>query len=67
MIVASAVDGFLVTPMWVARHYNVSNHTVYRAIRAGKLSAVKVQGAPDKKGRPTFTYALDVRLLPSSL
>ena len=61
------VEGFLVTPTWVARHYGVSRITVYRAISAGRLKAIKVIGAPRQGtdgARSNNTYAIDVRDLP---
>lgn len=41
---AADVNQYYVTPGWVAEFYGVSRLRVYRAIRTGKLMAVKVRG-----------------------
>jgi len=66
----NSIEGFLVTPAWVANHYGVTRITVYRAISDGRLKAIKVIGAPRRsragmnEQRSNNTYALDVRELP---
>lgn len=57
-VVEQAMD-FLVTPGWVAGHYNLPLHRVYRLIGQGKLRAYNIRGG--------VTLVLDVRELPDEL
>jgi hypothetical protein len=54
-MVATEVTLFYVTPSWVARHYKVPKLAVYRAIQAGRLTAIKIDGG---------SLVLDRRTLP---
>jgi len=60
MTVAQEVERFFVGPGWVANHYGVARHEVYRAIADGRLRAVRVRGA-----RQRVSLILDVRDLPT--
>lgn len=57
-VVEQAMD-LLVTPGWVAQHYGVELHRVYRKISQGKLRAYNIRGGS--------TLVLDVRELPDEL
>lgn len=57
--VAEAIERHYVTSAWVAEHYGVSRMAVHRAVRKGKLKAVKVRSAK----RPTLLF--NVRHLPA--
>lgn len=54
--VATEVAVHYVSPSWVAKHYGVTRLTVYRAIAAQRLKAIKIQGG---------SIVLDRRELPA--
>ena len=61
---AADVTRYYVTPSWVAKFYGVPKLQVYRAIKNGRLVAVRIRSAESDKWRGKGMLVLDSRLLP---